>query len=512
MRRWTIALCALLLGGCSAHGHFAAGGTPHVLRIADRASPTSMDPLLAHDQDTIGYDLLVVQTLVGLDARNRLVPELAAEVPTRANGGISPDGRTIVYHLRHARFADGTPVTSADVLFTYHAILDPRNAVLSVDAYRRIASLTARGPHTVVIRLTRPWNAAVSTLFAQADFAFGILPAHAFASTDVEGASWENHAFGSGPFRVNIWRRGDRVVLVPNPYFRPKPRLRAIVLKMIPDESAGFFALRSGDVDTAILAPSMLASAREAGVPVLVTPLNGTMWFTLNVRRGPTAHRSVREAIAAAMNIPQLLKSEYDAFPPAGSVFPPQLLGADRAITPLRHDLARARRLLRGRAVSLTLITESGRPEYLQPATVLQAQLAQAGMRVTIKSVSTALYNAPDGPLRTGRFNIGEDAWIGGADPDQSIVFLCAQATQDGNNDSGYCRPRFDALAADESATRSERRRIADLRAMQEMIRQDLPVLPVYYDRNFDGVSPRVHGFARNMLEYPVDAQDWDVY
>ena len=73
-------------------------------------------------------------------------------------------------------------MTSGDVAFTYRAILDPRNPVESVDAYRRIAALQARDRYTVVVRLKRRWNAAVAELFAQADFAFGILPAHAFAS------------------------------------------------------------------------------------------------------------------------------------------------------------------------------------------------------------------------------------------------------------------------------------------------------------------------------------------
>ena len=97
-----------------------------MLRIADNADPSSLNPLLAHDQDTIGYDLLVTETLIGLDARNRLVPVLVTRVPTVANGDVSPDGKRIVYHLRTGvRFADGTPFTSRDVAFTYRAIMDP---------------------------------------------------------------------------------------------------------------------------------------------------------------------------------------------------------------------------------------------------------------------------------------------------------------------------------------------------------------------------------------------------
>ncbi len=212
-----VAACA----GCAPRGNAGAG---HVLRIADLSDPSSLDPLLAHDQDTIGYDLLVCQTLVGMDAQNRLTPVLIERIPSRANGGISGDGKTIVYRLRKGvRFSDGVELTAADVAFTYRAIMDPRNPVLSQDAYRRIASLSTPDRYTVVIRLKRPWNAAVSDVFAQSDFAFGILPAHAFTSTLLQHAAWEQHPFGSGPFRVTQWRRGERIVLEPNPYFSPKP-------------------------------------------------------------------------------------------------------------------------------------------------------------------------------------------------------------------------------------------------------------------------------------------------
>ena len=134
---------------------------PHELRIALGIDPASLSPLLAFAQNQIATDLLFCQTLVGLDAHDRVIPVLVLRVPSRENGDISPDGRRITYHLRtDARFADGVPVTSADVAFTYRAIFDPRNNAASVDAYRRIASLTTPDPHTVVIVLRRPWNAA----------------------------------------------------------------------------------------------------------------------------------------------------------------------------------------------------------------------------------------------------------------------------------------------------------------------------------------------------------------
>jgi peptide/nickel transport system substrate-binding protein len=154
MRRFFLFLLVALLSACSGPMSGAPARGERVLRIADIVDPPSLNPLLAHDQDTIGYDLLICQTLIGLDVSNRLVPVLITRIPSRTNGDVSPDGTRITYHLKPGvRFADGTPLRASDVAFTYRAIMDPHNNVLSVDAYQRIASLTTPDEHTVVVRL-----------------------------------------------------------------------------------------------------------------------------------------------------------------------------------------------------------------------------------------------------------------------------------------------------------------------------------------------------------------------
>lgn len=509
MRRFCVfLLCAVLLCGCS-----GAHGKRGVLRIADTVDPPSLNPLLAHDQATIGYDLLVCQTLIGIDASNRLVPVLVTRLPSRENGDISADGMTITYHLKRGiRFADGKLLTSADVAFTYRAIMDPHNNVLSVDAYQRIASLKTPDPSTVVIHLKDPWNAAVTRLFAQTDFAFGILPAHAFASTRLERTPWEQHPFGSGPFRVVRWRRGDRIVLDPNPYFRPKPKAAGIELRIIPNAQAAFNALRAGDVDIAPVYPDMLPQARSMrNIHILRTPENATFWLTLQTSRLPANSANVRRAVAYALDLNTIADVYQHAYPPAAAFLPPVLTWHDSKIRAYPHDLEKARALLNGRRVDVLIVTASEAQLYNRIATVVQQQLAQAGMNVTIKQFSTALFNAPEGPIRNARFTISVDGWLGGADPEQSVVFLCSQANPDGDNISRYCDPRFEALFRDQERTSSIARRARDFMAMQHLIHEDVPVIPLYYETYFDGVSARVHGFGRNMLRYPVAPETWSV-
>ncbi len=511
MRRfWAFFVSAVLLCACARATLPAGGG---ILRIADVVDPPSLDPLLAHDQMTIGYDLLICQTLIGVDASNRLTPVLVTRIPSRRNGDISQDGTRITYHLRrNVRFADGRPLTSADVAFTYRAIVDPRNNVLSVDAYQRIDSLSTPDAHTVVVRLKQPWNAAVSRLFAQSDFAFGILPAHAFADTQLQRAAWEQRPFGTGPFRVARWYRGDRIVLDANPYFRPAPHLKRIVLRIIPNSDAAFNALRAGDVDVAPIYPDMLARAREVRTITLVrTPENATFWLSLQTSRAPANDLRVRRAVAYALDMQTIARAYQHAYPQAAAFLPPVLPWHDAGIQSYPHDVRAARALLGGRSVDVLIVTASEEPLYNRIATVVQQELSDAGMHATIKRFPTALFNAPEGPIRNARFSISIDGWLGGADPEQSVVFLCSQANPDGDNISRYCNPRFEALFRDQERTAKTTRRKRDFLAMQQMVHDDVPVIPLYYETYFDGVSGRVRGFARNMLRFPVAPETWSV-
>jgi peptide/nickel transport system substrate-binding protein len=496
-----------------------------VLRIADNVDPSSLNPLLAHDQDTIGYDLLVTETLIGLSRQNRLVPLLVTRVPSRANGDISPDGKTIVYHLKPSvRFADGTELTSRDVAFTYRAILDHRNPVESVDAYARIATLRTPDEKTVVVRLKRRWNAAVAELFAQSDFAFGILPAHAFESTDVTRAAWNERPFGTGPFRVAQWRRGNEIVLEPNPYYRPQPKLRQIVFPIIPTTESSLVALRAGDIDLTHVTATQLVEARGAGgIRIAVTPINGEYMLIVRTTSPPTDDARVRRALNLALDRGEIVRGRFGTLAPADSYLPPVFAWHDSAPSAAAANTAGASRELEaggwrrvsgwwtkdGRRLNVTIDIASEGGTLIQ--TIVQEQLRRFGIDAELKAFPASQFNAVDGPMRSGRFSLAASQWIGGADPEQSVIFACSQRGSGGNNASNYCSSRFEALFEDQATTLNLRRRRIDTVEMQRVVRQDVPIVPIAFESYIDAASPRVVNFRRNMLAYPVDAAAWDV-
>lgn len=519
------AVAIVAAGGCTRGG--VSGGRPHVLRVAYAGDPSSLVPLVAIDQENIAIDTLFCQTLLGLDAANRVVPLLVTRVPSRANGDISRDGTQITYHLRHGvRFADGVELTSADVAFTYRAIFDPRNRATSVEPYRRIASLRTPDRYTVVVRLRGPWNAAVRVLFAQADYVYGILPKHAFSDTKVVGTPWENAPFGTGPFRVREWVRGDRIVFVPNPYFRPKPKLREMVLQIVPDLNANFVTLRSGAVDVGTLTPDNVAQAeRIPGLRVLRVPENATGLLYLQTQLPPTNDVRVRRAIADALNYAALADAWKHQYPAATSFLPPPIVTWKGAAIPAyRYDPAAAARELdaagwrlndgvrtrRGVVLGGLLGVNSENPVYERIATLVQAQLATIGMRVTIKTEPVRTWFNPDGLLRNGKAALMGETWVGGGDVEQSLNLRCVQAVKGDENHAFYCSPQFERLFDDQAATPNRARREADFNAIARLVHRDVPMIPLFYEQRFVGLSRRVSGYRINMLWIPVTPEQWD--
>ncbi len=524
--RASFALCiAAVLAGCG--GFSAAGRRAHVLRIAYSGDPATLDPLIASDQTIIAYNLLFCQTLVGLSADNRIVPILVTRVPTRENGDISRDGKRITYHLRPVRFADGRPFTSADVAFTYRALLDPRNRTISDQPYRRIESLRTPDAHTVVITVRRPWNAAVRVLFAQADYAFGILPQHAFADTKVVETPWEQAPFGTGPFRVTQWNRGDRVVLEPNPYYSPKPKLQRIELRVIPNLNSEFVALQTGAVDLATLtADNVERAAHLRGVQVLRIPENGNELLYLQTQLAPTDDLHVRRAIAYALDHDALSNAWHHEFPTVASFLPPPIVRwKHQDLKPYPHDLAAVNRELDaagwrmvdgerrrdGHPLNMVLGTNADDPINVRAATLIQSQLAAAGMHVSIKPYTTNIWFSLEGPLRSGRAAMMGESWIGGSDPEQSVNLLCSEAVNGGDNHSRYCSHELDALFEDQARVPIEKQRYADFDGMERLVYRDVPEVPLYNEIYFEGLNDRVTGYAKNMLRFPVSPENWDV-
>ncbi|HZT13049.1 MAG TPA: ABC transporter substrate-binding protein [Candidatus Baltobacteraceae bacterium] len=125
----------LLAGAWAWHRAFASPQqranswtSPHVLTISDAGDPNTLNPHLGQSAPVANLSEMTMAWLVRWDERNRPYPELATEIPTRENGGVSANGLTITYHLRKGvRWSDGAPFTADDVVFSANVVNNPAN-------------------------------------------------------------------------------------------------------------------------------------------------------------------------------------------------------------------------------------------------------------------------------------------------------------------------------------------------------------------------------------------------
>lgn len=249
----------------------------NLLIIASTAELGSLNSIYLQGRDARDIGALGYSFLTQYDRRGAITADVATTPPTMANGGISRDGKHIVFHLRHdVRWQDGYPLTARDVVFSYRAIVNRSNATPSQGGYGQIASVSAPDLYTVAIELTRP-QADFVTGFFGGESNYAILPAHLLAAyPNLNHVAFNELPIASGPYRFAKWVRGDRLDLTANDrYYRTKPSIRHLSIHFVQDWSTIVNELLTHEADAAFFArPSQVAALRS--IPnhrVIVTPL-----------------------------------------------------------------------------------------------------------------------------------------------------------------------------------------------------------------------------------------------
>ncbi|MBC5810959.1 MAG: peptide ABC transporter substrate-binding protein [Candidatus Eremiobacteraeota bacterium] len=502
------------------------------VRFNVSADPSSLHPLFAHaDAGNVEQQLahLAFEPFFDLDASGKPVPELLTLVPTVANGGLSRDGRTIVYHLRRVNWSDGVPLTSADVLFTLRAILDPNNSVASREGYDLIDRAEALDPHTVRFHLKRAWAPAVATFFAYGTSPQYVLPAHvlrgraALARSPFAAAP----AVGDGPFTFVEWRRGDRLVYRANArYWRGEPRVKRLEIGIVPDPQANLNLLRAGSLDFNLLAPAQIALvAGTAGIGFVDVPTALIAGLALNTARAPLDDRRVRRALAASLDRGAISrKITLGKYPVSDSDRPRFSWAYDGSIRQPRYDPAAADAALdgagwrrgadgirykNGKPLALVYVQFPESTTGVRVAAFAQRQLHERGFDVTVKSVSNAqLFLPQTGLLASGRFDVAYVPWPMGADPDDRFVLGCERAER---NYMHYCDARVARLQADAVRAPDQARRRADYAAQDRIVAEDVPIVYFFNPSYVYAYRTRLRGFAPNAFSPTWNAYAWSV-
>ncbi len=527
------AICQVVLSGCSrvsTLSHRMSGNAttiPGVVRYAISNDLNTLNPVIGGLAFENAIEEAIFNGLVKLDDHERIIPDLAEEVPSVENGGVSADGRTITYHLRHGvRWQDGVPLTSADVAFTFARIEDPKVNAPNSAPYTHVERILTPDPYTVVVRLKAPWAPAIGQLFCDGENG-SIIPAHAFAhSSDFNRDPFGVHPIGSGPMELKTWERGARIILVPNPtYFAGVPKIKELDILIVPDSNTRLTLVTSKELDVVgIGTPNQVARLRQLpGYSVLLVQYTWGNYLLFNLSRALLADQQTREGLSLALDRRRLVETSYSGTAAVGETFIPPYswaYTADNGSPP--YDVRRAKEvfaqagwrpgsdgtLMRdGRRLAFTLSMSTGSTINSSEAQQMQAQWRAVGADVAIQTVPINVLRSPDGLWTTGKFDVALQNLIFDPDPDREANLGSEFIGSRGFNDGRYVSAQSDRLSAEAVSVYPHAEREPLYAQLQRMWNHDLPVLPIAWPQAIYAVNNDL----RNFKPEPVNSDFWNV-
>jgi len=538
-RRLLYALvCALALAGCSkiSSSTQRIGGhtwTHHgVLRIGSYEELDTLNPINSTELFVSDVCQLLYSGLIDYDDHGEMVPDVALQVPTLANGGISKDGKTIRYHLRHGvTFSDGAPLTSADVKFTWQQIMNPKNITSTHYPYDDVTAIDTPDPYTVVVHLAEPLSPFVGYFMANGIIG-SIVPKHLLDKyPDLNHVAFNTAPIGSGPFVVAHYQPGVELDLAANPrYWRGPPKLRAIEYHIIPNQNTLLTQISTHEIDFYFDAPEVQYRSLEAipGVRVTARPNQTFEHISFNCQRPPLDDVRVRKAIAYAIDWSRLARAVYLGLGQEGMAdIAPSSWAYDPRIRAYPYDAQRARSLLEaagwtpgpggvltknGQQLELTITTVAGVSTREKAEELIQQDLRRAGIDLSIKNdhanMLFATYGA-NGTFARGRFDIGLYAWAYPVpEPDDTRTLGPDQIPPVGQNYTFCADP---LIGEYQKIARTNYDRAVRRAALLKLQQREYDVVPrhtIIWRANIDAMNDDL----KNFKPVPAVSDFWNAY
>jgi peptide/nickel transport system substrate-binding protein len=451
--------------------------------------PVQLDPAFASSDSEIAILNAVYDYLIDVDHENRLQPRLATTAQ------ISPDGLNYTFQIDpNAQFHDGTPVTAADVIWTFNRLRDPEAGLPTSDLYSNIAEVFTPGnedPNTaksVVFQLTKP----------DPFFQYSLSDNHAVV---VKAETEDFTAFnGSGPFKVVNYSPENRMELVAHEAYHmaDKPGVDMLELIFFSDQAASVDALRGGQVDLVMRMPTplFLALQEEPGINAVAIPTNGFDLVRLRSDRAPGDDPRVIQALKLATDRNTIFEQVTLGLGAVGRDSPIGPLYADyySEDTPIpARDPEAARALLAdagypdGLQLELHVPDSGDRPDL---AEVLKEQWAEAGVDVNVIVEPESVYYGDNGWLEV---NLGITGWGSRLTPQfyLDVMLVCGAKW----NESHFCDEEIDRLAQLAGTTLDEQERIAAYQEIQRILIARGPVIIPYFFAQLGAIRDNFQGF-----------------
>ena len=540
-------------------------GTDGQLNILYWQAPSILNPYLSGGTKDIDASSLIVEPLAHYDEVGTIVPALVTEVPTVENGGISKDLTTITWKLLpDVVWSDGTPFTSADVVFSAEYCMHPEGGCNASPNFADVASVEALDELTVKITFSVP-----------KPFPYG--PFVGSNSPVIQKAQYENcmgakapecteqnfGTIGTGPFKVTEFKANDVVLYAANENYRDasKPAFSTVLMKGGGDAvSAARAVLETGEFDYAWnlqVEPEILNTMAAAGKGKLISafgtsverimvqltnpdPALGDKRATYQDGNNPHPFLSdpaVRRALSMAIDREILVEAGYGA---AGkvtcNVLPAPAIYASTANDWCKtQDVDGANKLLddagwaRGSdgvrakdGVRLSLLYQTSTNSVRQGTQALIKQMWQAiGVETELRNISSSVFFGGDqsSPDTFQKFFADVEMYtnlFNGTDPEKYMTrWTCKEMPSPdnqwiGTNMPRFCDPAYDQLAADLAITASPEERAVIAKRMNDMLIEYGAIIPLIHRGALAAHANSLGGIKQNVWDAtPWNIQDW---
>jgi oligopeptide transport system substrate-binding protein len=489
----------------------ATGQTPTAFRFPLLGEPPHIDPLRMADFGSATVTIQVYSTLVTLDDQLRIAP-LAAKSWT-----VSRDGLVYTFKLRdNLVFHNGRKADANDVKYSLTRLVSPdsrspssRFLMSDVVGYTEVnkgeskdlKGITVIDPLTVEIRLSSPPRNDL--LMRLTHVSTAILAREAI---EQGGTNWaETHPIGTGPWRVKEWAHRSKVVFEAFPqYFEGKPKVDRLEMPIVPEPATQLAMYQNGELDAVIVPPGdylRLKADPRWSKEMRTWARSQVMFVALNPRvYAPFKDVRVRQAFAHAIDKQKLATQVFHGIHAvAAGMIPPGVPGYDANHKGLEYNPKRAKELLaeagfpEGRGMPpLTMSAFTLPADYRNLAEPISGMLTQnLGVNVEMQlqefaSFIAAMYRRDVMPMYTTGWtaaildpNYFHDLWL---------------HSQSSLNPVNYNNPAFDRLVDQANASTDRAKSLDFFRQADDVILNDVPIIPILHTRFVYLVSPRVKG------------------
>lgn len=511
---------AMLVGGAQAQ---TAGRATESLKgqiiVGISQEPTVFNPLMPHVEVDQAVWLALFNPLWRADPDGTFVAELAAEVPTLDNGGISADGLTWSIKLKQGvKWHDGTEFTAEDVKYTLDLLNDPNFKAYTRQGHSLVRDITVKGPYEVSWRMTKayaPYMALLTWTF--------MVPKHLLSSAaDPNIAPFNSAPVGTGPFKWGSRTAGQGVTVVANPnYFGDGPFVERAIFNYAPDSNTLYTQFKTGQIDYigyyGISAHFYQEASNLPDRKVYKTLSSQTEGIVFNYGNPLFQDKAVRQALYAAMNKKAVIDLVYYGIPSETESFLPESSWAYNPDLPKHvYDLAAARKLLDGagwvvgsdgvrakdgKRLEFTVATVSGVPERAQILQLAQQDWKKIGVAMDIKTMPSAVVFGDYYTKSQFDCLLLASTYGTGADPDPTQRFSSTGIPVQGGSGSNYYQYKNlevdKQLQIGQTSFKQQDRKAAYMQ-IQSLIRNDLAILPICHPSPVEGTKAKLVGFRSN--------------